>query len=289
MRTSIGIAKVAAAGVLAGLAAGLVGCAPAAPPVPAPTGVTVTVMQDRLDIARNEASVRVTNGGADPIALTSLRYATPTLAGSIDWAGEQQIPAGSTRSITFTLPDTDCAGDAADAGTATLAFATPAGTATTDLAVTDPYGFLGTHAAVACFSRRLEAAASLTLESIATKTTADGLVAAMSVSVDVKDGQSVRIDSVKSTTLLQPAGGGWTWEPARTVDAGAPAIVELDAAPARCDLHAIAEDKVGTRFDTTVTILGDVPVTGTITLVASDAQRGALYDFVVAACGLPAS
>ncbi len=264
------------------------GCAAQNPPVPAPTGVTVSISQDRLYIARNEASIEIANAGSEPIALTSTTYTTPSLAGEISWSGQLQVPAGSKRAIHFPLPETDCAGDAAATGTARLGFTTPAGAASAQFAVTDPYGFLQNHQAAACFSKLLDATASVQLTDVTTKTTDAGLVAVLTVTAHVQGSHGIRIDSMKSTTLLQPAGGGWTWEPATTVDPGGTAAVTLEAAPARCDLHAIAEDKVGTRFDTTVTLVGATPVTGRITLVASDAQRGALYDYVVAACGRPA-
>ncbi len=50
-------------------------------------------------------------------------------------------------------------------------------------------------------------------------------------------------------------------------------------------MHAIAEDKVGTRFDAAVSVLSDPIDSGTLTLAASDEQRSRLYDFVASACG----
>lgn len=281
-------AVAACAPVGALIAVTVAGCSPQNPPVPAPTGVTVSISQDRLYIARNEASIEIANAGSEPISLTSTSYVTPSLAGEISWSGQLQVPAGSKRAIHFPIPETDCAGDAAATGTARLGFATPAGAASAQFAVTDSYGFLRNHQAAACFAKLLDATASVQLTDVTTKTTDAGLVAVLTVTARVQGSHAIRIDSVKSTTLLQPAGGGWIWEPAMTVDAGGTAAVQLEAGPARCDVHAIAEDKVGTRFDTTVTILAATPVTGRITLVASDAQRGALYDYVVAACGRPA-
>ena len=61
--------------------------------------------------------------------------------------------------------------------------------------------------------------------------------------------------------------------------------IDLRTIPARCDAHAIAEDKVGTRFDTSVTILSDPAVTGMITLAADDAAKSALFDYVTRHCG----
>ncbi|WP_375383887.1 hypothetical protein [uncultured Microbacterium sp.] len=256
--------------------------------MPAPTGVTVSIVQDRLYIAKGEASIVIENAGSDAISLTNASYSTPSLSGAVAWSGELTIPAGSHRSVTFPIPSTDCAGDAAATGTAQIGFATADGAASAEYPVADPYGFLGRHQAAECFAQQLDATASVHITDVTTRTTDAGLIAVLTVTATVQGEEAIRLDSVKSTTLLQPAGGGWTWEPATTVEPGRTATVLLEAVPARCDLHAIAEDKVGTRFDTTAEILGDPAVTGTLTLVATDAQRGALFDYVVAACGAPA-
>ncbi|KAA9110262.1 hypothetical protein [Microbacterium rhizomatis] len=282
-------------GIGAGLAAcallgtALTGCTPtdAPTPLPAPTGVSVSINQDRLYIAKGEASIVIANAGSDAISLASVSYSTSSLTDAIAWSGQLRIPAGSKRSVTFAVPGTDCAGDPAETGTARIAFTTPAGATSADYAVDDPYGFLGRHQAAECFAQKLAATASVEITDVTTKTTDAGLVAVLTVTATVHGDQGIRLDSVKSTTLLQPAGGGWTWEPATTVEPGHTASVLLEAVPARCDLHAIAEDKVGTRFDTTAELLGEPAATGTLTLVASDAQRGALFDYVVAACGSP--
>lgn len=136
-----------------------------------------------------------------------------------------------------------------------------------------------------CFASRFAATAAVDLVEVATVNRDGAAVAELTVRIANHGATPVRLDTVKSTTLLQPAAGGWLWEPAQVVPAGESVTVRLDAAPARCDLHAIAEDKVGTRFDAAVSVLSDPIDRGSLTLVASDQQRARLYGFVATTCG----
>lgn len=102
----------------------------------------------------------------------------------------------------------------------------------------------------------------------------------------VPSGPHVRLVAVRATTLLRPwgpAGATGQWDV--DVDSASPppdGRVLLATVPARCDLHAIAEDKRGT-------VLGLAAVVDGVEqpwhyLAAPDALRGALYDFVLTAC-----
>ncbi len=64
--------------------------------------------------------------------------------------------------------------------------------------------------------------------------------------------------------------------------ATSPVIYDLLVVPARCDPHAVAEDKVGTLFRFHVVTDRD---TGLFTLAVSDQVRGELYRFVSDWCG----
>jgi hypothetical protein len=63
--------------------------------------------------------------------------------------------------------------------------------------------------------------------------------------------------------------------------------VPLTVAPARCDPHAIAEDKQGTRFPVTVRLDGGIGAAATVIVAVDDGTRAALYDAIRRACGLP--
>ncbi|RKS89313.1 hypothetical protein DEU37_1626 [Microbacterium sp. AG790] len=265
--------------------AALAGCAPTPPP-PAPAGIAVSVQQNRLDIARGKMTVVVHNGGASAVTLTSLVYADARWASVLEWTGALPVPAGRARSVTADLMSPACATSPTDvAGTAHLVFQTDRGAASDDYGVDDPFGFVARAAQQGCFASRFAATAAVDLVDVAVVTGAGAAVAELTVRIVNHGAAPVRLDTVKSTTLLQPAAGGWLWEPAQVVAAGESVTVRLEAAPARCDLHAIAEDKVGTRFEAAVSVLSDPIDRGSLTLVASDPQRARLYDFVATTCG----
>lgn len=103
----------------------------------------------------------------------------------------------------------------------------------------------------------------------------------------VAGGPRVRLTAVRATTLLRPWGpAGTTGQWDVDVDSASPPSdgrLVLATVPARCDLHAIAEDKRGTVLGVAAEVDGvEQPL---FYVAAPDALRGALYDFVLAACG----
>lgn len=281
---------------LAGLVAAVLsaaiisGCAqPTAPTAPA--GVSVSVEQGRTDVAAGMMSIKVHNDGADPVRVTSASYHDLRFADTAEWGGDALIPAGSARDLRVTVPDAACdvgddpeTGAAPDSGTAHVEFSTEVGPASAEYAVDDPHDFVPAFTEAACFTARLSDTATLELADVSTRTTGDGEVAVLEIAVDVHGDDPVLIESVNGTVLLGPAHGEPSWPLATTVEPGDSTSLRVEAVPTRCDAHAIAEDKVGTRFRTTVSILGAPAANGEVTLVATDEQRGELHDFVAARC-----
>ncbi|MEO8263236.1 MAG: hypothetical protein ABI566_11780, partial [Pseudolysinimonas sp.] len=99
---------------------------------------------------------------------------------------------------------------------------------------------------------------------------------------------SFTIDSIHSTTLLNPAGpdgiGVAELDLGIVIDADSPPEVRIPIVPNRCDAHALAEDKVGTRMPLYITL--DDGTTGRLVLSADDELRGEMYAFYSAFCGL---
>lgn len=266
----------------------LAGCAPgepATPATPVPPGVSVSLVQGRLDIARGLVSLKVHNGGAEPVRVTSADYVDPRFADAVQWTGEARIPAGRTRDLRVDVPGVACpAGRDAAPARAHLRFRTAQGESESDYPVADPFDFVAASVAVGCFAQRVEEGATIRLVGVTTRSTAAGDVAVLELEIAVTGDEPVVLDSVGGTVLLHPASGALDWATASRVEPGATTVLELETVPARCDPHAVAEDKVGTRFAATVTVLGDDPVTGEVVLVATDEQRGDLYDYVRARC-----
>ncbi|MBF4561150.1 hypothetical protein ITJ43_03280 [Microbacterium sp. VKM Ac-2870] len=264
---------------------------PPAVTVSPPSAVTVSVQQDRLDIARGVMTIDVHNGGDAALQVSGIVYSDPRWSSALEWSGTMEVPAGRARSLGVTLLQPRCDTDgstvpaSAPTGFARLTFGAGDAATQADYVVDDPYGFVSRSVQTGCFAARLAQTADIELVSVSSRGSGADEVATMTVRVANHGDRPVRVDSIKSTTLLQPAAGAWTWAPALTVAAGTEATIELDAVPARCDMHAVAEDKIGTRFDTTVSVLSDPVSTGTITLVSTDEQRARFYEMVASNCG----
>ncbi|MER3393541.1 MAG: hypothetical protein RIA38_01045 [Microcella pacifica] len=97
------------------------------------------------------------------------------------------------------------------------------------------------------------------------------------------------IESIGGTVLLSFVDADGQRGPSIPIDArvspGARVTVPMAVAPARCDPHAIAEDKQGTRFPVTVRLDGQHRVT--LTVAADDSTGAALYDAIRRGCRLP--
>ena len=204
---------VVAATLILTTAAALTACTPATTaPDDGPAGVSASVVQDRTQIATGTMSVEVHNDGSDPFVVTSMDYADPRLAGAVTWSGTLTVPSGSKRDVSFSVPSPVCdAGDSGQTGHVRLSFKADAEQATADYPVEDPYGFVASHLATACFSATLAQHASVTLTDVTTAGAGGTEIAVMHVQVTVTGDDAVRIESAESTTLLQPEVGGWMW------------------------------------------------------------------------------
>jgi hypothetical protein len=157
---------------------------------------------------------------------------------------------------------------------------------TSRLEPADPFGVIERLADRECLARSVTSAARLTLSDSLTETSSDVGTATIELRVEPSgdsDAPSFTIESVDATPLLSPARGEARW----TVDVDvrpldAPSSVPLTVSPARCDAHAVAEDKVGTILPLRVRL--ESGVEGIVAVPASDALRAALYDFIARSC-----
>jgi hypothetical protein len=151
----------------------------------------------------------------------------------------------------------------------------------------DPFGVIERLADRDCLARTVASAARLTLSDSLAVTSPDDGVATLEILVEPSgdaDAPSFTIESVDATTLLSPAGGEARW----TVDAAVrpadePSSIRLAVSPARCDAHAIAEDKVGTILPVRVRL--ESGAEGIVQVPSSDVLRAALYDVIARSCG----
>lgn len=262
---------------------GLGGCALRPEPVP-PEGVSVVIEQARIDIVRGLMSIQVVNDGDQTVTVVGAEYDDGRLAAAGEWSGERDIPAGRSRDLRIPIPDASCDHDPPSAPRAELRFLTPDGEVTARYDVTDPFDFVATTTAAQCFQATVATVATVALTAVELTGSGTEEVAHAVVDVHATGDVGLTLVSIARTGLLQPLSDAAAWEIDRQVTAGQSITVDVPMIPARCDLHAIAEDKVGTRFPLTTTIDGPDGGTGVLVLPADGGQRGTLYAYVQRWC-----
>jgi len=282
--------RLALGGLLAAALLVLPGCA-AGDSTALPPGVSVSVQQSRADVGIRRLQVAVHNDSPDPLRITGLALESAQLAEAAVWAKDSTtVAAGRTVNLPVSLPEPRC-GDEPSAPVALLEFELSDGsTGSARLVADDPSGRMPRLAAEDCLARDVAGLASITAATLPrVESIGDVTVARLDLSIDPTGAPgALLIEEAGGSVLLSladPADG------ARVTTRGlglrvdgrdAASVVTLTLVPARCDPHAIAEDKRGTVFGLRVAVEGGAA--GTYSVAASDDVKLALYDFVRTAC-----
>jgi len=297
---------VAAAGIVATVLL-LAACAPAGPPAtetasptastpgpgveatPAPPvvvdGLGLQILQNRPDYGNRMLQLSVTNDGDAAVTVTAATFRSPQFAAPSEWSKPTEIPAGLTRHLPVQLGTAICPAPATTATLSVTVVDSSGATRTVTGEPSDPFGVLERIAGEDCLDDAVAAVADLHLtDTLEVAGNGADAVAHLTVVADPSNGTGeLNLDAARSTILLAPPDGD-TWPLDRTVvGGGAPETFTLDAVPARCDPHAIAEDKRGTYIPVALAVEGGAA--GTVYLRSSDALRLAIYDYIAAACG----
>ena len=251
----------------------------------------MTVVQPRTGIAMGIIAMQVTNTSEQTIAVASAELDSAYLGSPLVWDGEPvTLTPGRAVDLRVSLDTWDCETDAdADAdATATVGYSIEgggAGTATVsapDTTIVLPGLWQG-----ACLAERV--ADVVDLRAVALESSGEvGAVGELVLSTEATGSEgSVEVHSVESTTLLAPfdgASGVPTVSLEMELGQEGPPELRVPFVPNRCDAHALAEDKIGTRIPLQVTV-GEL--SGRLVLPASDELRAQMYAFYGAYCGLP--
>lgn len=266
--------------------------------------LSVEVSQGRTQYADREILLEVTNGSDRTMTLVAgALHADGFGPSHLAKDRPRALLPGTTRDVHIWLGEARCAGvpagpdeavpDAAPSATITLALGEgddqgPA----TDIAVdvTDTAGHLARNHAVDCARAAVESGVRLTVEPDLPVETRDGEPTAfVTVRVEpVDDGPEVTIDRITETTLLADPDArgtvsGWT---GRELAGQRSGEIVLPVVPARCDAHAVGEDKRGTFLPVEASVDGTAQHVFYVPM--PDAARAALYDFIGDSCGWPA-
>lgn len=260
----------------------LAGCSSNPPPL-VPDGLTVSVIQQRGDIAPGRAQLRLANGSDQPITVVAATLTSAALSEPAAWSARRATSLAPGRVVDLPLPLPPVACTTGDDGPRVmLEVAADGGTRSVDITADDPLHVLERLSATQCDQDAVDAVAHV--EATAVAPHGDG-TADLTISITPADGGSTSaldLVALRGTPLLRFAAGDEAPLGAAVRSGDAPSTLSVAVTPRRCDPHAIAEDKVGTLFDLVARLDGrDV----TLSLARPQPVADALLAFTAAACG----
>ena len=298
--------------VLSGLALITVSACSSMPAAePDTSEISVEVHQTRSNVAARQLTIGVTNGSSQPIEVTSARFLSEQFVSAAVWPKDTTtIGAGVTADLPVVLPGADCdaesprpiveleyrpVSEGAEAGQS--GEAEPAAIRSVAITPEDSLGQLEPLFLADCLVVAAEQVATITANTAPrVSTIQDHTIAQLDLTVTPTGGPgSLTVVSARSTTLLSQVDPVTTLPTEiRTVDAtvsaaSEPQMITLLLVPARCDPHAVAEDKLGTVIPLEISVHHEADpasasLTGTMSVAASAEVRAQLYDFVARAC-----
>jgi hypothetical protein len=257
-----------------------------------PDGIRVEVLQGRTDYTSGTLVLRIINESGSPIELERAGLSWPGFSEPAIWERGTTVRQGTTVDLRSPVPAVEC--DDADDGrqepTADLSFVDGDRRGTATVLVADPLSTLERLRDSGCIVKRVDRVATISVDPPVVKGDGRQSVAVIRLTfAPTGEEGRVEVDAVSSTPLLRPdpathpGAGDWPLE--LIVDAtSGPGTAELRIVPARCDAHAIADDKVGTVFHLAVRLTDGTA--GEYRLIPPDGIREQLLDYVRATCGL---
>lgn len=266
--------------VLALAITGPAGCGGPPPREPLADGVTVVLDQGRMQRQDRGAFVRIGNDTDDELVVSALTL-TSSRADAVSWTGTETVGGGSEADVDLTLPVGRC--DRTTRFDVVLTYRLGDDDAVrSTVPVDDRYGAVTRVLDADCARSTLEDAVRLEVG----RPVEDGRDLRVPVTLTPRaDGPTVRLVGYRPTPLVRPTDASATEVTVGGTPDRAPVRADLVLAPARCDPHAIAEDKVGRLVPLEVSAPG-VPEGTTFPLPLDHVQRVAVLDYVRSACGL---
>jgi hypothetical protein len=279
----------------------MAGCSSAAPTSLGPSGAAATaaelavsadVYRSRIDASRGGIQLAVRNDAEAPLTVVAAALESPALSTPAVLERTTVIGAGLTRDLAITLTPAACPASSTAPPEAVLTVVLADGS-TTELRVptTDRIGQWEAWVTAECFTAAVAERATLSVHDdpaadsgplIGLRLTADRLdpgLELVAVSDTVLFGLVRASDGVRATSLPLTVDAQGEQGAGTSVGVSIPLLLT----PARCDAHALADDKQGTLFVVDVLLDGTA---GSVTIVADPTTRAALYDALIRACAL---
>ncbi|WP_354515577.1 hypothetical protein [Paenarthrobacter sp. 4246] len=252
--------------------------------------IAVEVNQSRDQYGKQAILLQLTNTTDAPLTVTAARLRSTLFADDISWEpseGGLELPPRQPKSLPAILPAAACetSGDASPELNARITYAAPGKEPAEGITdASDPFDVLTRNAGELCLATEVAAVAAIVLDP-ALEVAADGRTAVVRLVITPAtpggSANTLTIESIDGTTLLAEAPSD-PWPRNVTIAPGdSIRDLALRIRPARCDPHAVAEDKVGTLLPLRITV-GERQ--GSVKIAASNELRGRIYDFVTAAC-----
>ena len=269
--------------------------------------VTAVINQLRDNYSQQIIAVQLTNNTAGPLTVLSAGVASPLFSGTIEWQptpGGIELPPGQTKILPAQLRAPECGLRTAPADQGAAVELRVAGSGgpppdttvpattvpTTTVPAADPYGVLERNNAEMCLAQAAAAVAGVRLEpeldvSVDQRSAVLTLVITpRSIPGAANPGAmgTLTINRIDGTTLLEEDQSAPWPRSVSVLAGGASQRFRLGIRPARCDPHAVADDKVGTLLPLRVSVGGR---DGVLKIDAGALLRGRIHDFVSTACG----
>lgn len=266
------------------MVAGLSACSDSIAQTPLPDGVSVHLDQSGIQRQGREVFLRVENDTRHDITIERFVLTSPRLE-DVTWSGAEEIGSTYETDLEFTMPVGRCGADI-DA-TVRFTYRVDGGdlqesTTTAD----DPYGNAAASADRDCAEITLEDAADVVVGEPTVSGTGRASVLHLPVTMTpTGDRSDVRFGGFGSTVLFRQTADSPADVDVPLGPGDPPARLDMQVVPARCDPHALAEDKVGRLFPVTV-LADDVGTDASYFLPLTRDQKLAFFDFFRSSCGL---
>jgi hypothetical protein len=272
-------------GLLCGgvLVAGLAACGGEPKHEPLPSGIVMHVDQTRLERKTRHVFVRVENNTKHSLTVTGFDLTSPRFD-RVTWKGDESMTPGEETDLEFTMPPGRC-GNKVDASVRLMYRIGGSDERESVGKADDPYEAIGLMLDRDCARNTLAEAADLKVGT--PKIDGSGPTSVLRVPVTLTPTgkrDDVRFGGFESTPLFRQADDSPVGvdEP---ISSTQPTHIEMSVVPARCDPHALAEDKVGRLFGMRVMAPG-LPDDSWFYLPLDHDQREAFYAYFRARCGV---
>jgi hypothetical protein len=251
-----------------------------------PEGLEVSIQQGRLDVVANRLVVRFANEGEEPLTIEEFAVRTPTLAPGLDRSKPVELGSHDAVAVRLDLPESVCDAEPGPV-VVELRYRNAAGAGEADVDAADPFDTVARVNAADCLAESVAEIGEIVLPEHVRSTGAGAERRAfidVAIEPTASGDASMRIERVFGTTLLN-AEDGIDWTLGVDVAAGeTPFTISLPVRPARCDAHAIADDKRGTILPFEIETSDGR--SGRLDVPADDGLKAELYAYYAERCGL---